>query len=59
MTRRTLAILSAVLVFAACSDDAAGPTGDQLTRAEAQLIAGNVTANSEQATASPARSRWK
>jgi hypothetical protein len=53
MTRSTLAILSAVFVFAACSDDAAGPTGDQLTRAEAQLIAGNVTANTEQATASP------
>jgi hypothetical protein len=53
MTRRTLGMLSAVLVLAACSDDAAGPTGDRLTRAEAGVIAGNVTANSEQTAASP------
>ena len=53
MTRSTLGMLSAVLVLAACSDDAAGPTGDPLTRAEAALIAGNVTANSDQTAAAP------
>jgi hypothetical protein len=53
MTRRTMAIFSAALVLAACSDDTLEPTGDRLTRAEASIIANNVTANSEQTVAMP------
>ena len=53
MTRRTMAIFSAALVLAACSDDTMEPTGDRLTRAEASVIANNVTANSDQTAAMP------
>ena len=54
MTRRTMAIFSAALVLAACSDDGSmEPTGDRLTRAEASVIANNVTANSDQTAAMP------
>lgn len=53
MNRRTLALLGTVLVLGACSDDPAGPTGDRLTRAEAALIAGDVTAKGDVVTAMP------
>lgn len=53
MNRRTLALLGSVLVLGACSDDAAGLSGDRLTRAEAALIAGDVTAKGDLVTSTP------
>jgi hypothetical protein len=54
MTPRTLTAMAVATVIAtACSDDAAGPSGDRLTRAEAAVIAGDITANSDRAAAMP------
>ena len=50
MRRTALALLSSLLVAAACSDDAVGPTGDRLTREEALFVAGQVVASGEQTT---------
>src|SRR5688572_6284717 len=49
MTRRTTQWLCALLALAACSDPT-GPTGDRLTRAEAMLIADDVSARGQQTT---------
>ncbi len=47
MKRSIIIALALAPALAACSDDAVGPTGDQLSREEAAFIAAEVLANGE------------
>src|SRR6185503_14066234 len=55
MIRTSIGAVCALLLLGACSD-AAGPTGDRMTRQEALLVSGDVTARGEQTTTTAAPS---
>lgn len=53
MKRSVTVLLGALLVLGACDEDAAGPTGDQMSRAEALFVAAEVLASGELTTSEP------
>lgn len=53
MKRSVTVLLGALLVLGACDEDAAGPTGDQMSRDEALFITTQVLASGETTTEAP------